>query len=169
MTTGPPKGAILTHANLVADISAYRIAMRQVCICTCAQIVQLLSHFKLDHEVPSPSTPYTPYPTYNLHPLRSLFIHAPIENMNALTLCKVVPFFVLFRLSFQANGLQFCLNTLFRDLDTFCGIYKHWETSVTDVFLFLSSQTGFELTSEDVHLSFLPLAHMYERINHVSI
>ena len=29
-TTGPPKGAILTHANLVADISAYRMNMRQV-------------------------------------------------------------------------------------------------------------------------------------------
>ncbi|XP_020611686.1 long-chain-fatty-acid--CoA ligase 1-like [Orbicella faveolata] len=57
-TTGPPKGAILTHANLVADISAYRVHMRQ---------------------------------------------------------------------------------------------------------------TGFELTPEDVHLSFLPLAHMYERINHLNL
>lgn len=32
-TTGTPKGAILTHANLVADISAYRINMRQVRFC----------------------------------------------------------------------------------------------------------------------------------------
>ena len=33
LTTGTPKGAILTHANLVADISAYRVNMRQVRIC----------------------------------------------------------------------------------------------------------------------------------------
>ena len=32
MTTGKPKGAILTHANLVADLSAYRYIYRQVCI-----------------------------------------------------------------------------------------------------------------------------------------
>ena len=31
MVIGPPKGAILTHANLVADISAYRWTMHQVC------------------------------------------------------------------------------------------------------------------------------------------
>lgn len=57
-TTGPPKGAILTHANLVADISAYRWTMHQA---------------------------------------------------------------------------------------------------------------GFELTTDDVHLSFLPLAHMYERMNHLNL
>lgn len=34
---------------------------------------------------------------------------------------------------------------------------------------YIYRQTGFELTPEDVHLSYLPLAHMYERINHLNM
>ncbi|XP_022794373.1 long-chain-fatty-acid--CoA ligase 5-like [Stylophora pistillata] len=82
---------------------------------------------------------------------------------------------------YDTHGAEECIYIINHDVLTVCytsgttgppkGAILTHANLVADIsaYRWMMLQSGFELTTEDVQLSFLPLAHMYERINHLNL